>query len=243
MKKKMFWVVVISLGASFSLGAATGVKITAELKQQNIIQAGKTMSKEVVTYKGTTYVPLREFANLVGVNIDYKEGNIYLGDDINTPSISSYNYNNPAPIGTPQIGYSIHYKTGKYTAEIKITEVIRGNEALEIIKANNKYGTIIGDNEEYLIAKISAKILTTEKDGAIPFDTNNFIAYSGNNKSYAMAPIYRIPNQLSATLTKNGSTEGYVYLEVNKDDKHPKLGLRTSDSNIITKGIWFALAK
>lgn len=243
MKKKMFWVVVISLGASFSLGAATGVKITAELKQQNIIQAGKTMSKEVVAYKGTTYVPLREFANLVGVNINYKDGNIYLGDDTNTPSIASYNYNNPAPIGTPQIGYSSDYKTGKYTAEIRITEVIRGNEALEILKANNKYGTLIGDNEEYLIAKISAKILTMEKDGTILFNTNNFMAYSGNNASYSMAPIYRIPNQLSATLTKGGSTEGYIYLEVKKDDMNPKLGLRTSDSNIITKGIWFALAK
>ena len=230
MKKKMFWVVVISLGASFSLGAATGVKITAELKQQNIIQAGKTMSKEVVTYKGTTYVPLREFANLVGININYKDGNIYLGDDINTPSIASYNYNNPAPIGTPQIGYSNYYATGKYTAEIKITEVIRGNEALEILKANNKYGAfLIGDNQEYLIARISAKILTTEKERSIPFDANKFVAYSGNNASYIMAPIYSIPNQLSATLTKGGSTDGYIYFGVNKDDKNPKLGLRTSD--------------
>lgn len=68
---------------SFTVGAATGTKITAELKSQQISYNGSNVSKKVVSYDGTTYVPLREFSQLVGIPVEYKNNIIYLGEKTN----------------------------------------------------------------------------------------------------------------------------------------------------------------
>lgn len=70
------------------VGAATGIKISAELKPQNVISNGETYNQQVISYKGSTYVPLRSFGDLVGVSVDYKDGNIYLGGDLSSPATS-----------------------------------------------------------------------------------------------------------------------------------------------------------
>jgi len=77
MKKALAFLGVLLLGAS--VGAATGVTITATLKNQAISYNGALSSQQVVSYKGTTYVPLRSFSTLLDVPVDYKEGTIYLG--------------------------------------------------------------------------------------------------------------------------------------------------------------------
>lgn len=238
MKKRVLGTIVVCLGMSFSLGAATAVKITAELKNIGVVANNTTHNMNAVVYNGTTYVPVKEFCNIIGTEFEFRDNSLYL-DQSNS---EKYSYNNPAPLGVSQIGYSRYYAAGKYTAEVQVKEVIRGEKALDILKSNNKHGSfLLKDNQEYLIAKVSARILSMEKDASITFDAGDFIAYSGNNNSYSLAQVYKIPNQLNATLTKNGSTEGYIYITVNKDDKNPKLGLRTDDSNTITDGIWFSL--
>ncbi|WP_410496510.1 DUF5067 domain-containing protein [Cellulosilyticum sp. ST5] len=77
--KKGLLSIVLSGTICLGIGAATGSKITATLMQQPIVSNGVTSTKEVISYKNSTYVPLREFANMTGTSVDYKNGKIYVG--------------------------------------------------------------------------------------------------------------------------------------------------------------------
>lgn len=81
MKKKaiLFAMAFTVLGAT--VGAATGSKITATLIQQPIVCNGSTTTKSVISYNGTTYVPLREFGSLTGTSINYQNGKVYVGSN------------------------------------------------------------------------------------------------------------------------------------------------------------------
>lgn len=62
-----------------TLGAASGVKISATLQNQAISYNGSLSGQQVISYNSTTYVPLRSFSNLVNIPVDYKNSTIYLG--------------------------------------------------------------------------------------------------------------------------------------------------------------------
>ncbi|ADZ82403.1 hypothetical protein [Cellulosilyticum lentocellum] len=82
MKKKHFIAVgIIALSLCFSLGAATGIKIQAELMNQKMNINGKEQVKETISYKGKTYVPLRDLGNMLNVPVDYKNGIVYVGKE------------------------------------------------------------------------------------------------------------------------------------------------------------------
>lgn len=82
MKKKHFVAVgIIALSLCFSLGAATGIKIQAELMNQKMNINGKEQVKATISYKGKTYVPLRDLGNMLNVPVDYKNGIVYVGKE------------------------------------------------------------------------------------------------------------------------------------------------------------------
>lgn len=70
---------LVIVGTSYSIGAATGTKITAMLKNQGMIINGKATNKEVIMYKETTYLPLRQIGEMLNVPVDYKNGQVILG--------------------------------------------------------------------------------------------------------------------------------------------------------------------
>lgn len=79
--QKFIVTAIVALGLCFSVGAATGVKISAELKNQAMKVNGTSTSKEVISYNNTTYVPLRQVGDMLGVPVDYKEGVVIIGND------------------------------------------------------------------------------------------------------------------------------------------------------------------
>lgn len=78
LKKGLFFVGPLLL--AFTVGAATGTKITAELQSKTINCNGNISSQQAITYKGTTYLPLRSLASLMNTSVDYKNGVIYIGE-------------------------------------------------------------------------------------------------------------------------------------------------------------------
>ncbi len=70
---------LVIVGTSYSIGAATGTKITAMLKNQGMIVNGSSINKQVILYKDTTYLPLRQIGEMLNVAVDYKNGQIILG--------------------------------------------------------------------------------------------------------------------------------------------------------------------
>ena len=74
--QKFIVTAIVALGLCFSVGAATGVKISAELKNQAMKVNGTSTSKEVISYNNTTYVPLRQIGEMLDAKIDYKDGTV-----------------------------------------------------------------------------------------------------------------------------------------------------------------------
>lgn len=169
---------------SSSISAATALKISAELKKQDIVKNGEVISKQVISYKGTTYVPLREFAELVNVDVSYNKGYIYIGDakkDETTAISYSYNYANPAPLNIYQT-YSGKYLGNPYTIKMAITEVIRGEKAWEMAKNASWLNQEPKEGKEYLIVKVSAQLISA--DMVIPLRFMDFSCYSNHNILY-----------------------------------------------------------
>lgn len=88
MKKRGILVACLALGTTVTVSAFTHKVVSANMKTQAISYKGSILNQEILTYNNTTYVPLRNFSELVGMPIDYKNGTIYLND---TPSNSNNN--------------------------------------------------------------------------------------------------------------------------------------------------------
>lgn len=89
-KKAMIILGTSCLMTGTILGATVGTKITAQLVQMKIIKDNQQVLKNtnVISYNGSTYVPLRAFSEVTGVGVQYVNGTIYLGNN-NTISQSS----------------------------------------------------------------------------------------------------------------------------------------------------------
>lgn len=254
-KKWMLFVSLVTLGA-FSLGAATGTKITATLKQQQINYKGTSYSKEVVEYKGTNYVPLREFSNLLGVSANYEKGIIELGEGASetttpvsettpaspaapvspAPASQVADKSNPAPVGTRQKVEVTTY-AGNYTAELYVKEVIRGAAAWSKIKEVNMFNEAAAPGKEYILAKINMKVLAaTSKVDVASFDFN---VYSGNGSKYDSCSTVEPSPVFAGALYSGDTLEGWAVFEVDQTDQAPKIGWGQKTDG--TGGVWFLI--
>lgn len=147
-----------------TIGAATGIKITAELRPQQVSYKGNIVNQQVLSYKDNTYVPLKVFGNLLGIPVNYKNGIIYLDEkmdgeisywekDINHMSLSKYafadytyngkvcsdttgnEYTNYLQMGASMgDGYVEFPLNGKYNRFEAILGIPKGNETQEEVK-------------------------------------------------------------------------------------------------------------
>lgn len=79
MKKLVIFIGVLLAGVT--IGAATGSKITAELRSQKVNYNGSLSNQQVISYNGSTYVPLRSFGELIDIPVSYSNGVVYMGED------------------------------------------------------------------------------------------------------------------------------------------------------------------
>lgn len=242
-KKLALFVSILTVG-SFSLGAATGTRITATLKQQQINYSGSTYNKQVIEYKGTNYVPLREFGNILGTNATYQNGVIYLSGGNQSASsgsvaqASSYSRINPAPVGTSQ-KVTVDNFSDKYTAEVCVKEVIRGNAAWNKIKEANMFNDEPSADKEYILAKISIKAISVADDKKLDVSKYNFNLYSSSNSEYDTVSVVEPDPALGGSIYTGASTEGWCAFLVNKNDSAPKIVYGQKYDG--TGGIWFSL--
>ncbi len=224
------------------IGAATGIKINAELKQQRITVNGKEITKQVVTYQDTIYVPLRDFANMLGTHVDYKDGTIYV--EGNSSAIDGnisyktnlYDIGNPAPVGITQ---KITFNKGKdiYSAEVCLKKVIRGEAAWEKIKVASASNEEAPTGMEYILANISVKAIKVPNDKKLEVSPTHFAVYS--HTKYENPSVVVPEPSITASLCAGESIEGWIAFTVNESDSFPKLAYEDSDDG--TSGIWFSL--
>lgn len=240
MKKRLLLGLAIITCTSFTVGAATGGKITAYLNQQKIVCNGSTSTKQVISYNSSTYVPLREFANMVGVNVNYQDGTIFVGDNTgSTATTTTYSRTNPAPIGTTQ-AITVKDYIDNYKAEVCVKEVIRGDAAWQKIKEANMFNDEAENGKEYILAKISVKAISIDEDKKLDVSRYNFKCYSASNMEYSdLWSVVEPEPTLGGSIYTGASTEGWVAFQVDKTDLAPKIVYGQSYDG--TGGIWFSL--
>jgi len=204
-----------------------------------------------ITYNGTTYLPIRSAGEALGVEVGWDGANntVWLGEGAaavekgtetgSTPPATSntgLSRSNPAPLGKA-VTYSINDILDKYTAEITLEEVIRGEEAWTRIEAANMFNSQAPEGYEYLLARINFKVVSNKKeDATVSLSPVNFTLVSSSGKDYKY-PMVVAPNpELRANLYVGASNNGWAVFTVKTDDKAPLIAFgRDYDG---TKGVW-----
>ncbi|WP_411735385.1 stalk domain-containing protein [Paenibacillus sp. M2] len=85
MKDKLKGLVIGILIGSTITGAtafaASGTPIKAVIQKVSLyVDGSKKSTTDAITYKNTTYVPVRAMSNAIGEKVSLKEGNLYIGE-------------------------------------------------------------------------------------------------------------------------------------------------------------------
>ena len=102
--------------------------------------------------------------------------------------------------------------------EITLLEMIRGDEAWEVIQNENEYNDPAEEGYEYALVKVTGLLKDSEtEDDSLFFSTMsfNFVSEDGDVYDYASAVI---PNELYKELYSGGTGEGYIVGQVRVGD-------------------------
>ena len=141
----------------------------------------------------------------------------------------------PYKLGKKAVFNGLSSYSHTYKAEITVTQVIRGEKALKMIKKANAYNSEPKSGREYMLVKIKVKALKSKKDKAVSLGRYDFdfVSQKGqkyNNRSF----ISGLSPELS-DIYAGATTTGYIYQEIDKGDNPSIAFLSRQDY-----GIWFA---
>jgi len=212
-------------------------------------QKGNT--QYAITYNGSTYVPLRAAGSALGVEVGWDGANntVWLGEgaaavekgngSATTPttSLAGLSRSNPAAIGQV-VSYGIDNFMDKYTAEITIAEVIRGEEAWKMIETANRFNSPAPEGHEYILAKINFKVASNKNaDAKVDLSPIDFKLVSKDGKDYEHRSVVEPDPGIRTSLYTGASHTGWAAFIVKTDDNSPLLTFgREYDG---TKGAWF----
>lgn len=255
MKTFISGLIIGAIIASTITGFAATLKIkTAIFNPAVKLQVdGKAINTEIVTItkegqaNGSNYVSARALAEAMGGTVawDGKANTIYVTSEekitatpapTSRPIPSSYSYSNPAPIGIVQrIAYEDIFD--KYTIEAKVSEIVRGNRAWQLIQTANMFNDAPKEGYEYILAKIYFNVLSIDEGKQFNLNSVSFTLVSSIGKDYDYLSVVDPDPTLSAKLYKDASNEGWASFIVAKNDLKPKLAFgRKYDGS---GGIWF----
>lgn len=248
MKKKVaVFMGVMTVGA-FSIGAATGIRVAATYKQQQINYNNNVYSKPVIEYDGKNYVSIRDVSEILGVNIGYDKGVIYMDGAGASNTSSSSNHSNttvryskahPAPIGVSQ-SVLLNAGSTSYKGEICVKQIIRGAEAGKKIKAADKGNLTPREDQEYILAQIAVKSADIPAGKSVKLSEEVFGLYSETDMEYGPITVVAPTPRFNGTLKSGSILEGWACFLVDKTDANPKIGYQVSDEGAAQA--WFRLS-
>jgi len=243
----IFGVALMLFLSNFTVfGAGVQQVIEVVLNSVNLTVNGQRVQADTILYNGTTFVPLRATAEMLGKEVgwDSSTNTASINDKGgSTPKVSTGNYSrtNPAPIGAKQ-SVKVSNFSEEYIAEVKVSDIIRGEKALELILAANQFNDVPSAEEEYILAKIYLRISESKDDKQVTFGSYSFDLYSGSSARYdEFYSVVEPSPQLSTALYAGAEHEGYITFKVKKSDTAPKICFGANYDG--TGGIWFSLSK
>lgn len=129
---------------------------------------------------------------------------------------------NPLPFGdtitVKENIYDDSYNAYASSLEITLLEMIRGDEAWEVIQNENEFNEPAEEGYEYALVKATGLLKDSEtEDDSLLFSTMsfNFVSEDGDVYDFASAVI---PNELFKELYSGGTGEGYIVGQVRVGD-------------------------
>lgn len=188
---------------------------------------GVKASKPTWYANDTTYVPLRDAAELLSVNVNYNRTTMTAELTKNSspaapPTGTVGTRSNPVPFNqkaTVNVNiYDSQYNEKSALLDITVNRITRGSTALNLIKAENPYNETPPSGYEYVIIHVDGKIRNaTTNDYAFNFDQWDFEAVSQNGNSYNI-PSVVTPDDLNEDIFNNGSSGGNMVWIVKAND-------------------------
>lgn len=180
---------------------------------------------------GDHYVLEGIYVTLLGGAYSISESNMRQGESIN----------NPVPRGSWGTIETESVFSGNSFFHIRIDQVIRGEEAFNLLRSHNQFVQPAGDGQEYLILLLDVSY----PDSAGNESSIDFIGFQRrlvvNNRIYdSDIDLILEPTLLDITLLPGGSASGYVRFTVPYGSQHPVLEL---GANLFSDegGIYFEL--
>ena len=130
---------------------------------------------------------------------------------------------NPLPYGdtitVKENIYDDNFNSYAASVDIKLTEVIRGEEAWKIIQEENQFNEPADEGFEYMLVKVAGTLVDAEtEDDSLYFSDMNFKFVSNDGDVYELKSVV-IPNELMKELYNGGSAEGYIVNQVRIGDE------------------------
>ncbi|MBW9173590.1 hypothetical protein K2F43_20600 [Clostridium estertheticum] len=206
----------------------------------------KTGVGNIVAEKGvltvTPVTGLNLFAFTSGVVINGKDTNSGISTNATLIAVDNAaianSRQNPANLGDMINLTTTTYDEKTFQSEVIVKDIIRGDGALSLIKNANMYNDVPKDGYEYMLAKISFKLVKASNiNSQFNLSGYNFKMVSSSGKDYDSVSVV-VPNpNLDSNLYQGASSEGYAVFQVLKTDSKPLITYgRNYDG---TGGIWF----
>lgn len=150
---------------------------------------------------------------------------------------------NAIPIGQELVGELEQYnligaaEKEKFDIGLTVIETIRGTEAWNIIKAANQFNRKPDEGNEYLLAKIKVRVISSEHDD-VQFSVNNqtFTLVSASGADYS-SRVLVIDDPINAHLYAGAEAEGWAVFQMKKNDPSPLITVARDPRG--RGGVWF----
>ncbi|MDR3539973.1 MAG: cell wall-binding repeat-containing protein [Desulfosporosinus sp.] len=218
----------IQISAPISPGSSGGALINEQGEVIGITTAGLTDGQDL-----NFAIPYEDFAVTKDQNL-----NMPLGASPNKRTApTSSAITNPGPLNVTQTIVVNSFDT-IFTADVTVDQIIRGAQAWTMMKNANALNDLPKSGYEYLLAKISFKLLDIDGGKSLSVvGKSDFNLVSQEGKVYDQV-LEVVPDpKLDTTLYKGAANQGWVVFLVKSTDAKPTISYGVNDDG--TGGIWF----
>lgn len=254
MKKVISGVLAVTL----LLGSTTVMAASSGLLGQKVqglfsVEQNGTKIADAVVINGSTYVPVRAIAEATGTSIKVEGKKIIIGDTSSTApskntntgnnntsgnnSSTSNSRANPASVGTT-LPFTVKDILSDYGGTLNIQEVIRGEQAWQMIHEANMFNDEPAAGYEYMLAKAKVTITRNAKaDTAVDLWNGDFTLVSTSGTAYDNQSVVTPDPKIDASIYAGSSNEGWVVFMVKKNDESPLIAFERKYDG--SGGVWF----